>query len=244
MTRTARQPLLGFCLLVTAGCFDFLDPDLPETGAPVVLETNLSFDETGLLQAGALLAPALTVDGFRRAVLVDTLRVSSVAITPDSVRPNGTRRYRFSTTVHDPVGFVRPLRIATPTVADVRATQPVIDWFALQRADPDTLIFGTGQDLMLNLIVEPGESRPAPDQRVWSLELVTDSGRFRLGAPGRPPPSIRVPAYWVPPSGNSRVTAYLTYFLAGTYRPAPGDYLHSLTASLRIRWNIRLQAPI
>jgi hypothetical protein len=243
MFSTTRLLFGSFCLLVVSGCFDFVEPDLPEAGAPAVLQTSLSLNETGQLQAGALLAPALTLDGLRRAVLVDTLRVSSVAITPDSVRPNGTREYRLSTIVQDPIGFTRPLRIKSPTVADVRAASPIIEWFALQRADPDTVIFGAGQDLLLNLIVEPGESRPAPDQRTWSLELVTDSGTFRIGAQGRPPATLRVPAYWVPPSGNGRVTAYLSYLLTGTYRPAPGDYLHTLSVNLRIRWNIRLQTP-
>lgn len=229
--------------LLVGGCFDFVEPDLAEAGAPAVLQTNLYLDETGLLRADALLVPSLTVDGLGRTIPDDTLRISGLELRPTSLKRNGTRQYSITTTVSDPAAFVRPLHVQSPTVTGVSAPPTTVAWFALQRADPDTVVLAAGQELELHVIVEPGRSQPIPDQRLWILELVTDSANFRISAQGPPPTTLRVPTFWVPPSRNGRMAAYLTYYLTGTYRPAPGDYIHMLVANLRIRWNIRLAPP-
>jgi hypothetical protein len=228
-------------VVALTGCFDFVEPDLSEAGAPAVLQMNLNLDETGLLRSDAILVPSLTVDGLRRTVPDDTLRVSGLALTPHDVRPNGTRRYSVNMTVQDPAAFVRPLRIESPLVTGVTAPPPVVAWFGLERADPDTVLVRAGDELLLHLIVEPGRAQPAPDQRLWTLELVGDTANFRIGAQGLPPATLRIPAHWVPVGGSGRVLGSLTYYLTGTYRPAPGDYIHMLAATLRIRWHIRLQ---
>ncbi|MGH7466806.1 MAG: hypothetical protein ACRENP_02365 [Longimicrobiales bacterium] len=233
--------MLTCATVLFSGCLDFIEPDLPEAGAPAVLQMNLNLDETGQLHTNAILVPSLTVDGLNRNVPDDTLRVSGLEFVPSNVRRNGTRLYSVNTRVNDPVAFVRPLRIQPPQVTGVSAPPPVVAWFALERADPDTVVARVGEELMLHLVVEPGGAQPEPDQRLWILELVRDSASFRISAAGAPPTTLRIPAHWVPAGRSERMSAYLTYYLTGTYRPAPGDYLHSLAVNLRIRWHIRLQ---
>ena len=231
-------------MLTLGGCFDFVEPDLPEAGAPAVLQTTISTDETGRFQAGALLVPSLTVEGLNRRIPDDTLRVSGFKLVPSAVRKNDTREYALATTLPDPATRLRPIRVQAPLVTGVVAQPPSVDWFALERADPDTVIARANQDLELHLIVEPGQSQPQPNQRLWNLDLVgEDSLIFRIGAQGLPPATLRIPSYWIPASRNGHLAAYLTYHLTGTYRPTPGDYIHVMNATQRIRWNVRLANP-
>ncbi|MEX2281968.1 MAG: hypothetical protein WEE89_05755 [Gemmatimonadota bacterium] len=242
MKRLARASVfLGAALL--AGCveFDFLTPDLPESGAPAVFQANIYVDETGTFRLDGSLAPGLTLDGFRRTVRNDTIRVSTLLVPPNSVAGNGTRRYAFPAQLADPVAFSRPLTIAVPGVSDVGAVPPVFQWYGLSRVDGDSVIVARGSELVLRVSHQSGLSQPAPQIRQWFLELATNESSFRISGPGDPPDSLRIPPYWLPPASDGRVTAFLTYYVSGVYRPAPGDYLLILGASIRLRWNIRLQ---
>lgn len=238
-----RVAATAACALTLTGCvqFDFLEPDLPESGAPVVFQANVYIDETGTFRLDGSLVPGLNFDGFRRTVLNDTIGVSSLDVTPSAIAGNGTRTYAFPTHVADPVSFTQPLIITPPVVADVGAVPPVLRWYGLNRVDGDSLIVPRGAELMLRVSNQAARNQPGPQIRQWFLELATDSTSFRLGGSGEPPDTIRVPAYWIPPSSNGRIAAYLTYYVAGTYRPFPGDYLLIVGANMRLRWNIRLQ---
>jgi hypothetical protein len=227
---------------VLSGCFDFVEPDLAEAGAPAVLQTTLFLSDSGTMRAEALLVPSLTVEGLNRSVPDDTLRISGLALVPTSVRRNGTREYSLDTRLADPATFARPLRVSSPRVTGVSAVPPPIDWYTIERADPDTVETPAGQDLVLHMVVEPGQAQPAPDRRFWILELVGDSSSFRISASGAPPAALRVPSYWIP-AHSGLLRAHLNYVLDGVYRPEPGDYIHTLQVNLRLRWYVRLQDP-
>ena len=228
--------------LLLSGCFDFVAPDLAEAGAPAVLQTSVFLSDSGTVRAEAKLVPSLTVEGLNRSVPNDTLHISGLALVPTSIRRNGTREYSVQTTLPDPAAFIRPLRVESPRVSGVSAHPPPVDWYAIERADRDTVQLMTGQDLELNVVVEPGQAMPPPDQRFWILEIAGDSISFRISASGPPPATLRVPAYWLP-AHSGRLVARLNYVMDGVYRPPPGDYIHMLQVSLSLRWDIRLQNP-
>jgi hypothetical protein len=240
--RQSKHALLfGLALLPGCADFDFLTPDFPERGAPAVFQANIYVDETGVFRLDGSLAPGLTADGFRRGVRSDTVRVSGLILTPGSIRSNGTRDYAFPAQVSDPSTFVRPIGIVVPTLTEIRAVPPIFQWYGLRRIDPDTVVATRGEDLVLRIANDQSLSQPAPQIRQWFLALSSIEGSFQLGGQNEPPDVIRVPSYWVPAAANGRITATLTYYVAGTYQPAPGDYLLILGVNMRMRWNIRLQ---
>jgi hypothetical protein len=224
------------CALLT-GCYDFIEPDLPEAGAPVVLLAAAHLLETGRLHFTATLAPAITVDGFLRRVPNDTIVVHGIRLVPDSLARNGSRYYDDVQVLPDALG--QPLTIAAPRIPEVTAQAPSIRWESVRHTGADTLFLAPNEDLLLRVQVVGVPSEPQPLHRQWAVNLFGDEASFSFAAHGPPPDTIRIPSYWIPPARNGQVEVYLTYFLSGTYRPAPGDYLTILTADTRIRWIVR-----
>ena len=223
--------------LTNAACFDFEEPDLPEAGAPAILQAAIHVSDAGLLHFTATLAPALTLEGLEREIVNDTIVVNGLRFGPRAVRRNGTREYDAETAQAAPAGT--PLSLISPRIADVQASPPAVQWPTVQRLDPDSLVYTRGTELMLRARLVGAES-PAPQLRSWTVELASTEARFTLGGSGRPPETIRVPPQFVPEAQNGRVTAILTYFQSGVYRPAPGDYLLTLNSDVRVRWLLRL----
>ncbi len=236
MTAVIGAALLGGC-----ADFEFLTPDLPESGAPAVFQANIYVDETGSFRLDGSLVPGLNADGFRRAVRNDTVRISTLSFPPNSIAGNGTRQYAQPAQIADPASFTRPLLVRAPSLSDITAVPPVFQWYGLSRLDGDSIIIARGSELVLRVANQAARSEPAPQIRQWFLELASEETSFRLGGQGEPPDTIRVPSYWLPAAANGRISAYLTYYVAGSYRPVPGDYLVILGANIRLRWNIRLQ---
>ena len=227
--------LLVLSLIVSTGCFDFVEPDLPEAGAPAILQAAIHVDSDGTVQFDGLLAPALTVDGFERVIQNDTIRVFGIGVGSDSVLPNSSRIYHFNERV--PAVGAQPISLEAPDIEDVLANPPVIRWQNIRRIDADTIMWQAPADLVLR-IAKTESSEPAPQGRQWIVDLISEEGNFRIGSNGIPPDSIRIPAYYVPASALGRVSAVLTYFQNGTYRVAPGDYVLALTTDTRARWTI------
>ena len=235
----ARGHLLVALALCTAlvGCFEFEEPDLPEAGAPAILQAAIHVDDAAQLHFTATLAPALTLEGLQREIPNDTIVVNGLRTVPIEYKRNGTREYDFRSA--QPDANTRPLSIVPPRIEAVQAPPPVVQWPTIQRLDGDSILLPAGRELLLRLR-RVGTEVPAPQTRSWALDLVSAESNFRIGGGGAPPDSIRIPPQFIPAAQNGRISAVLTYFQSGVYRPAPGDYLMNLTADVRVRWLIRL----
>src|SRR5690606_3498397 len=130
----------------SAGCIDFVEPDLPERGAPAVVQVTIRLSEDSLSVEGVL-APGLDDGGFRRGVLRETLLVGDTAIEPTELERNGTRRYTAHWQPGDgaPAG---PVRLEAPLVNQVVAPPPSLEWSGIRALDADTVVIGPGGDLV------------------------------------------------------------------------------------------------
>ena len=234
MRKRYLAPIL--CAAICTGCVEFLEPDLPEAGAPAVMQANIRLSSDGVLHFRGDLAPALSFDGFQRDVPNDTVTVMGVRIPSDTVLPNNTRRYAYDEPIANP--FTRPITFTAPLVDEVFATPPSVSWDNFRRVDGDTVAWQPGTELVLRIARVPG-SEPRPQISQWSVDLVSTEGNFRIGATGVPPETIRIPPYYMPASANGRVTAVFTYFQIASFRPAPGDYVLTLGADLQLQWIVR-----
>lgn len=235
-----RRGLLTIMLAcaAAAGCIDFVEPDIAELGAPAVIDAVIRVDDRGNVSVEAELEPGLDAAGFRRAVKGE-LTLTGRVIPLDVVLRGGAHRYVDSwLTTPDVAG--RQVTLSAPTVESVGAPPPVIEWYGLQRAGPDTVDIATGEDLLLPLALTEGEPKPEPQIRQWFLNLSTESGSsFTVSANGPPPDTLYVPARWIP---NSPVTEVrLIVQQSVVLREPPGDYIGRITLDTRLYWTLRLQ---
>ena len=237
LIRHASAALLALTLL---GCVDFEDPDLPEAGDPALTQVILHLDDLGGLAVNALVIPGITSNNIRRTVPNDTLRLLGLPTTPIEVQANGTRTYLLQSQIGGPDPGGRAITIVPPVIVPTLAPPTSIQWQGMRRLDPDTVPVINGTDVILHVELTPTTVNPAPAARSWNVDLVSAEGSFRFGANGVPPTSIRIPSFWLPATSNGRVTASLTYFQSGVYRPAPGDYTVSAGVDVRIRWTLRI----
>ena len=61
--------------LLCAGCWEFVDPQFPEVGAPAVMQASAFVTEDGNVNVNGLLLPGVREGGFQREVPDDTLRI-------------------------------------------------------------------------------------------------------------------------------------------------------------------------
>lgn len=219
-----------------AGCIDFVEPDLPELGAPAVIQAAIRLTDRGDAEIEALLAPGLDQAGLRRGVARDTVHVLDRAVTPDSIARNGSRRYRAvwaasGTVVAEPVTF------RAPSLEDPVLSPPELTWTGARRLGPDTLDIGAGEDLVLEVRSGSGTESPPPDLRQWFLRLEGDEGAFNISSDGPPPDTIQVPARWIP--AGETVAARLLYAQSAVIENAAGDYVGLVTLDIRLHWTIR-----
>lgn len=227
-------------VLSCSGCFDFVEPDLPQRGAPAFLQAFVHINESAHLRISAVLAPGLTQEGDARLIGNDTVIASGLFITPDSVRRTGTRIYNHEGPLGGPDPFAQPITLVPPRIEGALAAPPVVRWRAVRPARMDTIRAVRGEDVVLIIQRSPEPSAPEPLLQQWIVDLVSEDGNFRFGASGEPPDTIRVPSFWVPPAASGRVAAFLTIALSGAYRPPPSDYLVHFSAEQRLRWNLRI----
>jgi hypothetical protein len=224
--------LICVCVL-TAGCWDFVEPDLAaENGAGALLLTA-SVDPSGNVQASATLSPGLDPDGFRRRVLVDTVRVLSFATGSDTVLPNGNHIYSLSEKT-SPSAFERGFTVSGPVLEGVSFV-PTARWYVPRKADPDTVRVARGSDLILHMVQDTVTSVPAANEQ-WLIELIGRSQRFQISATGKPPASLRIPAEWIPVPFDSAVSVSFSSF-QNTQILAP-DYRGFMSFSAFANWTV------
>lgn len=227
--------------LFLVGCFDFEEPDLPQAGDPATLQAFVHLDDTGRLDFSGVLVPGLTTAGQPREVPNDTVRLYGLAVAPSEVKPDRTRIYAFTAQLAGADPTAQPLTLIAPRVTGVQADPPVLQWPGVRRLDPDSMVVPAGAEVTLRVALTPVTASPEPTSRQWNVDLSSTEGNFRLGANAVPPTEIRIPPQWIPAAANGRVTAFLTYFQTGAFRPPPGDYVLTVSADIRVRWQLRIQ---
>ena len=227
---------LSLLLIVgaTAGCYDFVEPDFPEAGAPAVLSASMFVDEFGNANFDGLLAPGLAIGGVSRPVPNDTIYVMGVKIAPGSIAPNRSRSYHYTGSVITPRRFT----MQAPSVEGV-GTPPGVDWFGMQKTDADTLFWTPGTTLTFHVRTNLGPSTPAPPIRQWFLELRGDRS-VRISSDGLPPDTLPVPPNFIPTPVNGVVVATLSLYQSGTQQQSH-DYIGSFTYNFSVRWIVRVK---
>jgi hypothetical protein len=218
---------------------DFVEPDLPERGAPAVFEATLRTINGTSMELEARLAPGLDESGLRRSLLRESVRLNGSDVLPDSVLRNGTRVYRATLLLP---ASTRPITLEAPRVEDVTATIPVVRWFEVMRQGRDTVDVAPGNDLVLTVDTTGIALVPPPAIRQWVVLLRGDGDEFlTIGANGTPPDSIVVPARFIPLSASGSLTARLVHQQTMTLRPAPGDEIAQVTLDATIAWTVRVR---
>jgi len=225
--------LASLCL---AGCLDFVEPDLPERGAPAVLQLTIRLLEN-TTNIEARLVPGLDEAGVPRHVTDPRLRVLGREIEPAGTSSAGTRAYSevWPGGGADAGG---PVEASGPAMEGLAA--PAIHWYAMRRPGPASVTLDPGADLRLTVEVIDGVAEPEPEIRWWFLTLSDTAGAFRLGGDGVPPDTIVVPARWVP-AGDS-IAALLIYDQS-TRTGETSDYVGLVSLDVRVSWLIRRASP-
>lgn len=214
-----------------AGCLDFVEPELPERGAPAVAQISVVLSDSGALSVNATVAPGFDDDGLRREVLDATIATAGYTVSPDTLE-SGDLRYAVTLAV-DTAVTARAIDIRGPRVAGTTGI-PLVRWPTVGRADGDTVSVEADGTLRLHVRVEEDAGAPAPDTRQWFLTLAGDSTTFRLGSDEPPPEELEIPARWVP---AGVVSARLIYQQSATLRIGE-NYVSLLTLDMRLHWTI------
>lgn len=228
---------LGLLLLLAgSGCIDFIEPELPDRGAPAVLQMTLRLLETGTAELEGRLVPGLDAAGVPRRVSDPKIRVLGRHIDPDSTTSAGTRFYQAQWTQ---AAGANPLEAAGPEVARLAAA-PGFRWYGIQKPGPGTVNVQQGADLPLVVAVDSRPAEPEPGIRQWFLTLSDTAHVFRLSADGPPPSEIVVPARWVP-AGDS--VAVLLIYQQSSKIEASAEYIGLMTLDIRLAWTVRKTEP-
>lgn len=221
--------------LPLAGCFDFVEPDLPQRGAPAVARLTVSLSDSGTVSLDGLVAPGLAADGFPREVRDPTVIAVDLPFLPadsaDDLRYSETRTI-------DPGLLAAPGIIRGPELARTRGT-PTLRFRGLARLDGDTVALEADGSLRLHM--EVGTVGAVADVRQWFLTLTGDTMVFRLSSDGPPPPVIDVPARWVPGDAPF-VTARLIYQQSSRIQTVV-DYIGLYVQNLELHWIVRTDRP-
>lgn len=231
---------LGTCGLAGSGCIDFVEPDIPELGAPATVQATLRLTDLGTAEVDVYLAPGLDSAGSQRSLTGTPLEALGRAHQADSIRRNGTRRYTKSwLTARDIVS--EPILFRAPGIDRVAAAPPALEWVGVRRLGPDTLRLRPGEDLYLPIALGRGAGTPQPAIRQWFLRLSSASGAagaFGLSADGTPPDTIYVPARWIPRTNELDVR--LIFNQSSILRTPPGDYIGVVNVDVRLFWTVHI----
>lgn len=225
-------------LLALGGCIDFVEPELPERGAPAVLQLAVRLRDMAGVEVEGRLVPGLDEAGIRRRLEDERVHVMGRDLGPDSTSGTGTRVYRAGWSA-GVAGTAGPIEARAPRVAGL-GPAPGLRWYALQRDGPAELALAPGADLPLAVVLSPGVPDPEPDIRQWFLTLTSGGQVFRLSSDGPPPATILVPAHWVP-EGDS-VAASLIYQQSAKVEMPAGGYIALFSLDARVSWTVR-RAP-
>lgn len=233
MKRRALVPLLAAAL--SAACWDFVEPDFPEAGAPAVLQIAVVVSDDRNVDVSGVLVPGLDIGGIQRRVENDSITVLGARIGPSEIRRNGTRVYDFGAKL--PVALTDPLEITAPAVVNVAGPRPHIRWFGIRKTDADTIAWQRGTDLVLRTATDLGESVPAPQTRQWFLSM-QGAGPFNLSADGFPPAELRIPTHFVPAARDGVVRIRLSFFQSGQY--STNTYVGNFSHNVQLTWVVRV----
>jgi hypothetical protein len=234
--RIAPAPLL--LVFASQGCLDFVEPDIPEMGAPATLQATVRLTDLGTAEIDAQLMPGLDGSGARRQLTGTPLEVLGQAIDADTIRRNGVRRYLESWIAPDSVVGQR-ITLRAPGVEGVLAAPPSIQWLGIRKLGSDTLDLAAAQDLRLPVDLGNGVSSPQPEITQWFLRLAGDSAAFGISADGMPPDTIVVPAHWLP--RGEELDVRLIYNQSSILRSPPGDYVGVITLDVRLFWIVHIR---
>lgn len=225
-------------LLAVAGCYDFVEPDFPEAGAPAVLQATAFRDIAGNISITAQLVPGLAIGGIQREIPNDTLEIYGLRLTPKEIKKNGTRIYGFEGPALVAATF--PFVLAAPGVAGVIGPPPRAQWFPVRKTDGDTIVWKRGSELVLHVDTALGVSTPTPPIRQWFLELRGADRSFRVSSDGPPPLTLRIPPEWVPAVNTQTFPVFLSYFQSGQQQSPNRDYIGIISFNTQMRWTIRI----
>jgi hypothetical protein len=237
----AARTVLALAAACFTGCLEFTEPEIPQAGAPAVLQATVSILDDGRVSASASLTPGFDSLGVPRRVTDPTLRVMGRDLQPADAVADEPRRYQGSWTIAE-AEALGPIAIEPPTVAGAPPPPPPV-WHGMRRSGPDTLRVLAGEDLVLDLEVDERGTAPI---RQWFLQMAGAEGAIRLSADGPPPERLVVPAIWLPeplPDGTFRVT--LNYSQSESRVGPAGNYVLSGSLSIRADWVVMvlLQEP-
>jgi hypothetical protein len=224
--------------LATGGtaCIDFVEPDLPERGAPAVFQGALRVWDDGRVVVDGLLAPGLDADAVRRILIREAIVAMNRAVEPASIARNGSRSY-FSQWTTTPDSVAGVLVLEGPRV-ETGSPPPSFRWSGITTPQDDTVAVVAGADVMLRLTVAAAET-PAPQTRQWLVQMTGAGGTFRFGGDGAPPDSLLVPAYWLPEPADGLIAVTLSYTRSMAIQQ-PSDYIGVLLLDTRVQWTLRV----
>ena len=229
-----------WCLILvagmSAGCWDFFEPEFAAENAAAVIQLNASLSESGDLQLTALLMPGVAADGFVRVVTRDSLYVFGIPMASDTTMPSGSRAYSFQASL-GPALVRQPFTIDPPELADL-PPGPTVRWYSPRSLDPDTLRIARGGELRLHIEVDPDPPSPMPTQQ-WFIELNGRDTRFQIGANGAPPAELQIPANFIPEPADSVIHVMFTSFQSAQL--VSGLYRAAYTYLVHMDWTIILQ---
>jgi hypothetical protein len=233
-------PLALSALLLAGGCIDFVEPTLPNAGAPALASLSVSFQEAGVLIVGGQVQPGRDSSGVTRVPQDSSVFVAGIEIPADTVLARNT--LRFSETLAVPRELLRTaITVTTPPISGILAPPPIFIWYGIEKLGGDTVFVEPGGDAVLLVNARLGEAFPAVQVRQWFLDLVGSQGVIRVSGNGYPPDSMRIPPQWLPATPPATVTASLLYYQSGQVNEPPGDYRGNLAMDVRLQWVVRLR---
>lgn len=221
-----------------ASCLDFVEPELPERGAPAVARISVVLTDSGAVALNGTLAPGFDDDGLRRVVRDASVTAAGEVFLPTDTAADGSLVYVSGRAVAlDVMGREVQIR---GQVVEPSLVAPLVTWPGLRTPDPDTVRRGPDGSLRLHVetVATMSQPEPAPSTSQWFLTLTGADNTFRLSADGPPPEELEIPAQFVP---AGPVAARLIYQQSATLQVAP-TYLSLIMLDLRIHWTIPAEA--
>ena len=240
MGSRGHLPLALSALLLAAGCVDFVDPRLPNAGAPALLQLSISLQEPSVLMVNGQLLPGRDSSGVTRVPLDSALYIAGQVIEADTVLARNTLRFDDTRVVPRAV-LTGPITIAAPGIARIQAPAPLLLWYGIQKVGGDTVDVPRGGDAVLRVNARLGTATPSVQTRQWYLDLSGPGGVIRVSGSGFPPDSMRIPPQWLPGTAPAKITASLLYYQSVQTRDPPGDYVGNISLDARVQWTVRLQ---
>lgn len=238
-----RRLLIVVLALLCGACWDFVEPDFPEAGAPAVLQASVFIDEQGAGNINALLVPGLTFGGFVRDVPNDTLLFYDRALAPTAVRRNGTREYNDAGILVEGDPLAQPFVLVGPDVTDITGPPPRVRWPTIRKIGPDTVSWTRGTTLVLRVDTVLAPAEPPPQIQQWFLDLRGSDRSFRVSSDGLPPAELQIPGNFMPAAVGGNIFATLTFYQSGQQRSPGNDYVGNISFTVLLRWVIKVQSP-